>query len=100
MNKETALNLIKIAEKNMNGEDVDFIITEEMELDDDVTLFLFENEYCKSTAIGYSDGLLFVTGDWQQSTRPESLDEIEKYDWFTVDWRRAVIFDKLPRVLM
>lgn len=99
MNKEIAKNLIEIAEKNMSGNNVNYTITDEVEAGENATLYLFEGEFVKSAAIGYNDGTLFVLSDWQ-SSRPESVDEIADYDWCTIDWRRAIIVNELPRILL
>lgn len=99
MNKDIAKKLIEIAEKNMSGNDVNYTITDEIEVNENVTLYLFEGEFVKSAAVGYSDGTLFVLSDWQ-SSRPESVSEIADYDWRTIDWREAIIVNELPRMLM
>jgi hypothetical protein len=99
MTKTEALILIKQAEKYMSGEDVNFTITDDIEIDDTARLFLFENDFCKAAAVGYESGELFVMRDWQEPSRPETAGEIANYDWCTIDWRDAIIFDGLPRML-
>lgn len=90
--------MIKQAEKNMSGKDVDFVVTDEIRIDDTAHLYLFENDSCKSAAVGYESGDLFVMRDWQAS-RPETADEIADYDRCTVDRQDAVVFAGLPRIL-
>ena len=97
MDKKLLLALL-IAEYNNSNETCEFIITDEIIINDDATLYLFENDFCKSSAIGYSDGTLFVTKDWQCPSRPESYQDIADYDWCTVDWQDAIILDGLPKV--
>ena len=99
MTTNEALILLKQAEKNMSGEDVNFTITDDIEIDDTAHLFLFENDYCKAAAVGYESGELFVMRDWQEPSRPETAEEIADYDWCTIDWQDAIIFDGLPRTL-
>ena len=99
MTTNEALILIKQAEKNMSGEDVNFTVTDDIEIDDTASLFLFENDFCKAAAVGYESGDLFVMRDWQEPSRPETPGEISKYDWCTIDWHDAMVFDGLPRIL-
>lgn len=83
----------------MSGENVDFVVTDEITIDDTAHLCLFENDFCKSSAVGYESGELFVMRDWQEPSRPETAEEIADYDWYTIDWQDAIIFDGLPRTL-
>ena len=99
MTTNEALILIKQAEKNMSGEDVNFTITDDIEIDETASLFLFENDFCKAAAVGYESGELFVMRDWQEPSRPETPGEISNYDWCTIDWHDAMVFDGLPRIL-
>ena len=99
MTTNEALSLIKQAEKNMSGKDVAFTVTDDIRIDDTAHLFLFENDYCKAAAVGYESGELFVMRDWQEPSRPETAEEIADYDWCTIDWQDAIIFDGLPRTL-
>lgn len=99
MTKNEALSLIKQAEKNCSGEDVDYTITDSIRIDGTAWLFLFENDFCKSAAVGYESGELFVMRDWQETSRPETPEEISNYDWCTIDWKDAIVFDGLPRKL-
>ena len=99
MTRNEVLALIKQAEKNMSGENVDFVVTNEIRIDDTAHLFLFENDYCKAAAVGYESGELFVMRDWQEPSRHETAEEIADYDWCTIDWQDAIIFDGLPRTL-
>ena len=99
MTRNEVLALIKQAEKNMSGENVDFVVTNEIRIDDTAHLFLFENDFCKAAAVGYESGELFVMRDWQEPSRPEIAEEIADYDWCTIDWQDTIIFDGLPRML-
>lgn len=99
MTTNEALSLIKQAEKNMSGEDVDFTITDDIKIDDTAHFYLFENGLFKAAAVGYESGELFVMRDWQEPSRPETAEEIADYDWCTIDWQDAIIFDGLPRML-
>lgn len=60
--------------------------------------FVSNNGVAKSSAVIYDDGMIFVTDDWQ-GDYAERLEEIEEYDWHSLDGRRAVIIDGLPRIL-
>ena len=99
MTTNEVLSLIQQAEKNMSGNDVAFTFTDDIRIDDTAHLFLFENDYCKAAAVGYESGELFVMRDWQEPSRPETVEEIADYDWCTIDWQDAIIFDGLPRTL-
>lgn len=99
MERNEVLALIKQAEKNMSGENVDFVVTDEIAIDNTAHLYLFENDFCKSAAVGYESGDLFVMRDWQEPSRPETAEEIANYDWCTIDWQDAIVFDGLPRTL-
>ena len=99
MTTNEVLDLIKQAEKNMSGEDVDFVVTDEKRIDDTAHLYLFENDFCKAAAVGYESGELFVMRDWQEPSRPETAEEIAGYDWCTIDWQDAIVLNGLPRTL-
>ena len=99
MTTNEALSLIQQAEKNMSGKDVAFTVTDDIKIDDTAHLFLFENDFCKAAAVGYESGELFVMRDWQEPSRPETVEEIADYDWCTIDCQDAIIFDGLPRTL-
>ena len=99
MTTNEALALIKQADKNMTGEDVDFVITDDIDIDESAHLFLFENEFCKAAAVGYESGELFVMRDWQEPFRPMTAQDIAEFDWCTTDWRDAIILNGLPRTL-
>lgn len=86
MTTHEALSLVQQAEKNMSGNDVAFTVTDDIRIDDTAHLFLFENDYCKASAVGYERGELFVMRDWQEPSRPETAEEIADYDWCTIDW--------------
>lgn len=79
---------------------IGYTIIQSITLTDDAKLMTFvsDNGIAKSTAVVYDDGTIFVTDDWQ-CRFAESLDEIEDYDWYTLDDHRAVIIDGLPREL-
>lgn len=99
MERNEVLALIKLAEKNMSGKDVDFIVTDDIKIGNTAHLYLFENDSCKSAAVGYESGDLFVMRDWQEPSRPETADEIAEYNWCTIDWQDAAVFAGLPRTL-
>lgn len=99
MTTNEALSLVQQAEKNMSGNDVPFTVTDEIRINDTAHLYLFENDSCKAAAVGYESGELFVMRDWQEPSRPETAEEIADYDWSTIDWQDAIIFDGLPRTL-
>lgn len=79
---------------------IGYTIIQSIQVASDVKLMTFasDNGIAKSSAVVYDDGVVFVTDDWQ-GYYAESLDEIEDYDWYTLDGKRAVIVDGLPRVL-
>ena len=98
--KTTVLDNIKAYETAMSGCNVDYVITDEIELKDGATLYLFKSEEdgIYSSAVGYEDGSVFVLTDWQ-GARPETADDVESYDWCRVDGTPAIVFFGLPRVL-
>lgn len=96
--EENVLALIKAYEKSMSGEDVDYVITEEIPAGE-ATLYLFEGAGVKAAAVEYEDGTTFVMSDWQELSRPTSAEEIEDYEWVRTDGTIALVFLGLPRVL-
>lgn len=64
--------------------------------DSEGALVLFSADGCEAAAYVYNDGDLFHLRDWQ-SGRPESLDEIQDYDWLTEDGRPATMLNGHPR---
>lgn len=73
-------------------------VTDIIELNEDAKMYLFEKGDIESSVIIYADGTSFVLDDWQGS-RPETLEEVEDYNWISLyDGRRAVIMDGLPRL--
>lgn len=99
MERNEVLALIKLAEKNMSGKDVDFVVTDDIKIGNTAHLYLFENDSCKSAAVGYESRDLFVMRDWQEPSRPETADEIAEYNWCTINWQDAAVFARLPRTL-
>lgn len=98
--KNHALALIKAYEKNMSGNDVDYVITDEIPARArEATLYLFEGGGVKAAAVGYEDGTLFVMQDWQEPSRPTSVGEIEDYAWVRTDGKEAINVLGLPRCL-
>ena len=77
-----------------------YTIIQSIQVANDAKLMTFvsDNGIAKSSAVVYDDGMIFVTDDWQ-GCYSESLDEIEDYDWHTLDGQGAVMVDGLPRVL-
>lgn len=73
-------------------------VTDIIDLKEDAKMYLFEKGDIESSVIIYADGTSFVLDDWQGS-RPETLEEIEDYNWISLyDGRKAVIMDGLPRL--
>ena len=73
-------------------------IQETIKLDDDARFILFTcDNLIESACVVYSDNSLFHLWDWQGG-RPERPEDIELYDWSTIDGQRAIIFEGLPRV--
>lgn len=73
-------------------------VTDIIDLKEDAKMYLFKKGDIKSSVIIYADGTSFILDDWQGS-RPETLEEIEDYNWISLyDGRRAVIMDGLPRL--
>ena len=74
-------------------------IQREFKVNEDATMYHF---ICggteKSACIVYNDGTLFHQRDWQGG-RPESVEEIEVYNWLREDGVEAINFLGLPRVL-
>lgn len=57
--------------------------------------------------VTYEDGSMFTVGDWQ-SAQPQSVEEIEDFEWYHVDsnepsntskWRKAIILLGYPRMM-
>ncbi len=55
----------------------------------------------------YEDGSMFTVGDWQ-STQPQSVEEIEGFEWYHVDsnepsdtskWSKAIVLLGYPRMM-
>ena len=67
---------------------------------EEATLYLFNcDASIYTSAIIYNDGTLMHLFDWQGG-RPENLNEIEEYSWLSEDGKRAIIVNRLPRLLL
>ena len=64
----------------------------------DGTLFQFDFDGEKAAVIVYNDGTLFQQADWQSGC-PESISEIDNFEWLTENRQDTVMFDGLPRTL-
>lgn len=73
-------------------------IQEKIRIDDDADLvhFICDN-LIESACITYSDGTFFHLWDWQGG-RPATPEEIEDYDWSTIEGQKAIVLNGLPRV--
>ena len=79
---------------------IGYTITQSLPLEDGARLMTFvsDNGIAESSAVVYPDGTIFVTDDWQ-TYYAENAEQIDGYDWHTLDGRKAVIMDGLPRVM-
>ena len=98
--KELAKQLIEQAEFNCSGEKVNYKIDNILPLSEDGAYLVFaSSENCKTSFVCYDDCSAFFLKDWQ-GAYPESEDEIECYDWVTIDWKElAFCILGLPRQL-
>lgn len=84
---DIAKQLIEQAEFNCSGEKVNYEIDNILPLSEDGAYLVFaSSENCKTSFVCYEDGTAFFLKDWQ-SIYPESEDEIENFDWVTIDWK-------------
>ena len=73
------------------------VIQSQIELNEEAKMYHFIcGGVIKAACIVYNDGTLFHQWDWQCG-RPNSFEEIEEFDWSSVDGRRAIVMDGLPR---
>lgn len=87
MKKTLAKQLIEKAEYNCSGKNIIYNIDNILPLSEEGAYLVFASStYCKTSFVCYEEGTAFFLEDWQGSY-PESEDEIEFYDWVTIDWK-------------
>lgn len=98
--KDLAKKLIEQAEYNCSEKKVAYTIDDIQKLSEDGAYLVFAScEYCKTSFVCYEDGTAYFLYDWQGSY-PTCEDEIQSYNWCTIDWKDGpIIFNGLPRVL-
>lgn len=98
--KNLAKQLVEQAEYNCSGENVIYNIDNIQALSEEGAYLVFASSAsCKTSFVCYEDGTAFFLKDWQ-SDYPENEDEIECYDWVTIDWKELPFcLCGLPRVL-
>ena len=90
MIKSLAKQLVERAEYNCSGENIIYNIDNILPLSEEGTYLVFASSaYCKTSFVCYEDGTAFFLKDWQGSY-PESEDEIECYDFVTIDWKELI----------
>lgn len=101
MKKSLAKQLIEKAEYNCSGENIIYNIDNILPLSEEGAYLVFASSaYCKTSFVCYEDSTAFFLEDWQGSY-PESEDEIEFYDWVTIDWKELPFcICGLPRTLV
>lgn len=78
-------------------------VTDEVELKEGATLYLFEGVDAdgykiESSLIEHASGAIMFLSDWQNG-RPVDDTEIEDYNWVTPDGKETIMFEGLPRKL-
>lgn len=98
--KDLAKQLIEKAEYNCSNEKIDYTIDDIKPLSEDGAYLVFaSSDYTKTSFVCYEDGTAFFLRDWQ-SHYPEKEEEIENYDWVTIDWKDVPFcISGLPRQL-
>ena len=97
MTSEEMKKLLEEVNVAWGGEPAEVTITDEIELPEDATLYLFTcGDSEASSAVCHSDGTVFVLGDWE-SSRPETYEEVEDYSWLDVHQRETINLLGLPR---
>ena len=85
--KELAKQLIEQAEYNCTGQNINFTIEDIKPLSEEGAYLVFaSSRFCRTTFVCYEDGTAFFLRNWT-SHYPESEEEIENYDWVTIDWK-------------
>lgn len=91
-------NIEEILATLANGETC--VIQSEIELNEEAKMFHFIcGGEIEAACILYKDGTLFHQWDWQCG-RPNTFDEIEEYDWCSVDGRKAIVLNGLPKMFV
>lgn len=98
--KELAKQLIEQAEYNCTGQNINYTIEDIKPLSEDGAYLVFaSSRFCRTTFVCYEDGTAFFLRDWQ-SHYPDNEEEIENYDWVTIDWKDVLFcIGGLPRQL-
>ena len=98
--KDLAKQLIEQAEFNCTGQYVNYYIDNIKKLSEDGAYLVFaESRFNRTSFVCYEDGTAFFLRDWH-SHYPENEEEIENYDWVTIDWKDVPFcIGGLPRQL-
>lgn len=92
---EQRINAIDLANGGEGGISIE--IKSEVPLDG-ATMYVVEMGIDVASFIVYEDGTLFCQDDWQGG-HPETAEEISCFTWMTEDWRPAIMFDVMPRIM-
>lgn len=93
---KTVLEAIRAYEKEMSGNDIDYKITDIIQLTEGADMYQFEADGIYSSAIRHADGTIFFLADWQ-GNRPTTFEEISDFLWITLYGRYASMINGLPR---
>lgn len=98
--KELAKSLIEQAEFNCSGKIVAYNIDNIKELSEEgAYLVLASSKEIKTSFVCYEDGDAYFLDDWQ-GTYPTVEEEIQYYNWVTIDWKQAIVLYGLPKNLL
>lgn len=99
--EKIAKRLIEQAEYNCSGENVAYNIDNIKELSEEgAYLVIASSENIKTSFVCYDNGHAYFLDDWQ-GTYPTIEEEIQDYNWVTIDWKtQAIVLFGLPRNLL
>ena len=98
--KDLAKGLIMQAEYNCSGENVAYNIDNIKKLSEEGAYLVFaSSENIKTSFVCYENGSAYFLDDWQ-GTYPTIEEEIQYYQWVTIEWKKhPIIIGGLPRIL-
>lgn len=99
--EKLAKRLIEQAEYNYSGENVAYNIDNIKELSEEGAYLVFaSSKDIKTSFVCYDNGHAYFLDDWQ-GTYPTIEEEIQYYNWVTIDWKtQAIVLCGLPRNLL